>query len=221
MNNTDYQVHPYCLLFVLTEGIPNMPQVDCTRQAKGVEVYNDDGFIYSEYTKLGHDKPLRVGYRLPTVIKPVTKSSVLLEVLIDDTKGRQYGSIVGGVVVSPTVFEPAIRIQCGDRARGGDPRIIQGNRAGLTYTTAATMKGCLNPKVAQTLCIAGPNETSAWFSAYSNPSTSIEICVGADVELCDDPTNEAGRITSYLELECYAIKLLGIKVDEGKLVVAA
>ena len=56
---------------------------------------------------------------------------------------------------------------------------------------------------------------------HPNPSTSIEICVGADVELCDDPTNEAGRITSYLELECYAIKLLGIKVDEGKLVVAS
>jgi hypothetical protein len=85
-------------------------------------------------------------------------------VLIAYAAGRTYGSIVGDTTLSPTKLKPAIYIQCGDRACCSDPRIVDIFRAGLTYTTAATMKLCLNPELRQEGHLAVSDNPPSWNS---------------------------------------------------------
>ena len=221
MNNTNYIIHPYCFLFTLPSTANDMAMIDCTEQAKQSEVHNDDGFIYSEYKQTGVGKRLKVGYRYPKGFTPVTADRFLVEVLVDDSEGRTYGSIVAGTILSPTEITPAMHIQCGDRANGGDPRIVEATRASLTYTTAATMKLCLSPKLKQVIHIAGPDGSLPWSSSCAGDSLKVKINLGDRGQLCDDPSKQAGTIASFLDLDSYSVKLVGVEIDEGKLAVAA
>ena len=218
MNKTnEYTIHPYCFTFALPAAKAVMSSVDCTEQAKQIEAHNDEGFIYSEYTPDGASKPLKVGYRFPKDFTPATADTFLVEVLVDDAEGHTYGSIVAGTILSPTEIKPAMHIQCGDRAHGGDPRIVDVTRAGLTYTTAATMELCLNPELTQVLYIAGPEGSLPWIS----PSPELRVIADTGNELCDAPSNKAGTITSYLELDGYTTKMVGVEIYGAGLVVAA
>ena len=222
MNKTnEHSIHPYCFITALPHIKATMQLVDCTEQAKQTEVHNDDGFIYSEYTPDGTTKQLNVGYRFPKDFTPASADTFLIEVLVEDSEGHTYGSIVAGTILSPTKIKPAMYIQCGDRAHGGDPRIVEATRDGLTYTTAATMKMCLNPELIQTLHIAGPVGSLPWSSSCTGDNPKVRINLGVGGQLCDDPSKQAGTITSYLDLESYAVRLIGLEIDEGKLVVAA
>jgi hypothetical protein len=102
MNKTnEYSIHPYCFIFALPASKAIIPSVDCTEQAKQSEVRNDDGFIYSKYKQTGADKPLNVGYRFPKDFTPASADTFLVEVLVEDSEGHTYGSIVGGTILSP------------------------------------------------------------------------------------------------------------------------
>ena len=222
MNKTnEYSIHPYCFIFAQPASTAAMLSVDCAEQARQAQVYNDDGFIYSEYKQTGAGKPLKVGYRFPKDFTPASADTFLIEVLVEDSEGHTYGSIVAGTILSPTKIKPAMYIQCGDRARGGYPRIVEAIRAGLTYTTAATMKMCHNPELIQALHIAGPVGSLPWNSSCAADHPKVRINLGVGGQLCDDPSKQAGTITSYLDLESYAVRLIGLEINEGKLVVAA
>ena len=222
MNKTsDYKLHPYCFISALPDTKVLMPLIDCTQQANLAEVHNDDGFIYSEYKHDGASEPLKVGYRLPEVISPASADTFLAEVLVEDVAGHTYGSIVGGTILSPTKFKPAIYIQCGDRACGGDPRIVDGSKAGLTYTTAATMKLCLNPELRQEVHLAASDNPPSWNSHCAFYSPEVVTTLSGDSAVCDDPTKQAGKMTSYFDLVTDVVKLIEVEIDDSKLVMAA
>jgi len=212
MNNTHYIIHPYCFLFTLPSTVTDMAMVDCTESAQQAEVHNDDGFIYSEYRNAGATKSLKVGYRFPKDFTPASADRFLVEVLVDDSEGHTFGSIVGGTILSPTEIKPAIHIQCGDRARGGDPRIVEANRAGLTYTTAATMKICHNPELKHVIHIAGPEGSLPWVSPSSKTSSNARIVTDTANELCNDPSTRAGIITSYLDIGTCTLEFKGVQM---------
>jgi len=208
MNKTnDYKIHPYCFISALPDTKVLMSLVNCTQQANEVEVHNDDGFIYSEYKHDGSNGLLKVGYRLPEVISPASADTFLAEVLVEDAAGRTYGSIVGGTILSPTDIKPAIHIQCGDRAHGGNPRIVEAIRAGLTYTTDATMKRYLNPEMKHVVHIAGPEGSLPWISLRPDSSSSVRMDIDTANELCDDPSVRAGTVSSYFDIKTCMLEL--------------
>ena len=210
MNKTnEHSIHPYCFITALPHIKATMQLVDCTEQAKQAEVHNDDGFIYSEYTPDGTTKQLNVGYRFPKDFTPASADTFLIEVLVEDSEGHTYGSIVAGTILSPTKIKPAMYIQCGDRARGGDPRIVEATRAGLTYTTAATMKMCLNPELKHVVHIAGREDSLPWVSPSSEASSNVWMVTDTTNELCNNPSKRAGTITSYLDIETCTLELQG------------
>jgi hypothetical protein len=210
MNKTnEYSIHPYCFIFAQPASTAAMLSVDCAEQARQAQVYNDDGFIYSEYKQTGAGKPLKVGYRFPKDFTPASADTFLIEVLVEDSEGHTYGSIVAGTILSPTKIKPAMYIQCGDRARGGDPRIVEATRAGLTYTTAATMKMCLNPELKHVVHIAGPEDSLPWVSPSSEASSNVWMVTDTTNELCNNPSKRAGTITSYLDIETCTLELQG------------
>ena len=222
MNNiSNYTIHPYCFVSALPEARVLMSLIDCTQQASEVEVHNDDGFIYSEYKHNGSSQNLKVGYRLPEVISSASADTFFAEVLVEDAAGRTYGSIVGGKIISPTKLKPAIYIQCGDRACGGDPRIVDISRAGLTYTTAATMKLCLNPELRQEVHLAVSDNPPSWNSHCASYSPEVKATFSGDAEVCNDPTKQAGKMTSYFDIVNHIVKLSGVEIDGSKLVMAA
>ena len=98
MNKTnEHYIHPYCFITALPHIKATMQLVDCTEQAKQAEVHNDDGFIYSEYTPDGTTKQLNVGYRFPKDFTPASADTFLIEVLVEDSEGHTYGSIVAAL----------------------------------------------------------------------------------------------------------------------------
>ena len=211
MNKTnEHSIHPYCFITALPHIKASMQLVDCTEQAKQAEVHNDDGFIYSEYTPDGTTKQLNVGYRFPKDFTPASADTFLIEVLVEDSEGHTYGSIVAGTILSPTKIKPAMYIQCGDRANGGDPRIVEATRAGLTYTTAATMKMCHYSELEHIVHIAGPEGSLPWISHSQEAYTNTRMVTDTVDELCNDPSKRAGTITINLDIETCTLELQGI-----------
>ncbi|MBT5798040.1 MAG: hypothetical protein HOI09_11705 [Porticoccaceae bacterium] len=98
-------------------------------------------------------------------------------------------------------------IQCGDRARGGDPRISGVARSGLTYTTAATIKMCQNPELKHVIHIAGPKGSLPWVSPSPVASSNARMVTDTANELCNKPSKRAGTITSYLDIETCTLEL--------------
>ena len=45
--------------------------------------------------------------------------------------------------------------------------------------------------------------------------------LSGDAEVCNDPTKEAGKMTSYFDIVNHIVKLIGVEFDRSKLVMAA
>ena len=92
---------------------------------------------------------------------------------------------------------------------GGDPRIVEATRDGLTYTTAATMKMCLNPELKHVVHIAGREDSLPWVSPSSEASSNVWMVTDTTNELCNNPSKRAGTITRYLDIETCTLELQG------------
>jgi len=219
MNKTnECSIHPYCFIFAQPASTAAMQLVDCTEQAKQAEVHNNEGFIYSEYTPNGATKPLKVGYRFPKGFTPASADTFFVEILVDDTEGHTYGSIVAGTILSPTEIKPAMHIQCGDRAHGGDPRIIDADKAGMTFTTAATLEMCLNPEVRQEVHVAGAGSPIDWKSYTSTYSSPIKTSLAG---ACNNPGKQAGKWVHYFDSRSLSLELIKVDIEGADLAVAA
>ena len=221
MKETRYYIHPYCFLLASPEARFDISLSDCTHQASQVEVHNEDGFIYSEFNTTGTDAVLKVGYRLPEVASLASSNAFLAEVLVEDALGRQFGSIVGGIIISPTKIKPAMYIQCGDRAHGGDPRIVDAARAGLTYTTAATMKLCLNPELRQEVHVVESDNPASWKSHSACFTPEVVTTASCGTDICNDPTKQAGTLVHLFDSVTRTVRLTEVEIDGSKLVIAS
>lgn len=213
MITTNYKIHPYCFLFAHPECRVDMTQIDCSQKARYVEVCDEDGFIYSEYYVTGHEGKFKVGYRLSSTPETAGVTTICAEVLVEDSNGCSYGSIVGGAIRTTTEFTPAFYIQCGDRARGGDPRVLDVHKSGMIYTVSANQQLCLNPKMNQELCMNVSSGHSEWkVSKPLRPNSRVVTTLSGEQALCNDPTKPMGKLICWFDYETKTICLKGVEL---------
>lgn len=206
MKTNEYLIHPFNFLWAVPTVKVNMDIVDCTELAKGVEVYEDQGFVYSEYKPSGSSYVCKVGYYISTVIKPVNPAAFLLEVLIDAQETKKFGSIIGGRLISSTKFKPNLYLQCGEMENGVGPRIIKADRNGMTYTTAATEQKLQSPFVEEVLFIGGPEGVPPW-----KPSKISGFESSTFEPVKSNRLHDAGTVTSFLDFDEFAIQVKGVQ----------